>query len=152
MFPIPAIRRWSSRNALTGARRPGGEAGEPRGAERLDERLGPEPRREVGPQVALVEELPRAEATDVPVRDVRSGVQPKRRAPVRVVGQLSRRRMPERSRHAEVDDERAPALEPDEQVLAAPVDRRDLLADERVGDESRLDRPGQPRVEDLRAA
>ena len=68
---------------------------------------------------------------------------------MRVVRQLTRRRVAQRSRHAEVDDERATALEPNQQVLATPVDRRDPLADERVGDETRLDRARQPRVDDL---
>ena len=44
-----------------------------------------------------------------------------------------------------------PALQAPEEVLPAPVDARDGLADEHVGDESRLDRPRQPRVADLDA-
>ena len=35
------------------------------------------------------------------------------------------------------------------QVLPPAVDLGDLLADERAGHETRLDRPGQPRIDDL---
>ena len=59
--------------------------------------------------------------------------------------------MPQRPRHPEVDQERAARLEPDDQVLAAPLDRGDALALELGRDLVRVVRPHEPRVVDLDA-
>src|ERR671910_112446 len=53
------------------------------------------------------------------------------------------------SRHPEVDQERSPALEPDDQILAATLDGFDTFSLEVPRDLLRLERPGQPRVADL---
>ena len=57
--------------------------------------------------------------------------------------------MAKRPRHPEVDQERAPRLEPNNQVLAAPVDRDDPLALELARDLDRVERARQARVDDL---
>src|SRR3954470_1053706 len=62
---------------------------------------------------------------------------------------LSRRRVQKVPRHPEVDQENATALEPNNQILAAPLDRFDALADELGGDLGRVLRPRQSRVFDL---
>src|SRR5438067_2848484 len=54
-------------------------------------------------------------------------------------------------RHAEVDQEDATALEPDNQILAAPLDRGDSLARELGRHLGRVFRTRQPRVVDLDA-
>src|SRR2546422_6114415 len=46
------------------------------------------------------------------------------------VGRRPRRRVQERPRHPEVNQENTPALEPNNQILAATLERRDLLAGE----------------------
>ena len=97
----------------------------------------------------VVEKLPRAEAPHVPVADLGSGVEDDAGTPVRIVGQAPRRRMPKRPRHAEVDDERAPARHPPQEVLPPALDRCYSLADERIGDESRFDGTRQANVVDL---
>ena len=56
--------------------------------------------------------------------------------------------MAKRPRHPEVDQESPTRLEPNNQILAAPVDGRDLLALELSRDDVRLERPRQPRVDD----
>src|SRR3954469_8895543 len=68
---------------------------------------------------------------------------------MRDVDGLSRRRVQEVPRHAEVDQENAPALESNNQILAAPLERFDALADELRRDRGRVLRPRQPRVFDL---
>src|SRR3954454_11924251 len=68
---------------------------------------------------------------------------------MRDVDGLSRRRVQEVSRHPEVDQENATALEPNNQILAAPFERSDALADELGRDLGRVLGPRQPRVFDL---
>jgi hypothetical protein len=50
-----------------------------------------------------------------------------------------------------VDEERKAALEPQDEVLPAPLDRDDAVSLELLGDLEQVDRPRQPRVEDLDA-
>ena len=122
---------------------------QPCGAEGRSERLGPEARGEVRTEVPLVEELPGAEAANVAIRDLGAGVEEHGRAPVRVGGKVPGRCMAERARHPQVDDERPSAREAPQQVLAAPVDGRHGLSDQPVGDDRRVDRPRQARIDDL---
>lgn len=55
------------------------------------------------------------------------------------------------SRHAEVNQERATALEPNNQILAAPIDCDHALPFESTGDGRRIERPRQAWVADLHA-
>ena len=56
---------------------------------------------------------------------------------------------PEAPGHTQVDEKREAALEPDEQVLPATLDRDDGVALELLGDLEEVVRPGQSRIEDL---
>ena len=53
------------------------------------------------------------------------------------------------ARHPEVNQENTPTLEPNNQILAAPFDGRDTLADEFGRHLDRVLGPRQPRVADL---
>ena len=55
----------------------------------------------------------------------------------------------ERAGHAQVDEKRAARVEADDQILAAPIDRVDALADELGGNLERIERSRQPRIVDL---
>ena len=66
-----------------------------------------------------------------------------------VACQLTDRQNSETPRHTEVDQERAVALEPDNQIFAATIDRRDTLALKLGRDLLGRKRPGEPLVEDL---
>src|SRR5205823_3808667 len=57
----------------------------------------------------------------------------------------------EAPRHPEVHQENEPAFEPDDQILASPIDRAHAFAFELRGHLCRLERPGQPGVRDLDA-
>ena len=59
--------------------------------------------------------------------------------------------MAQRARHAEVNQESPSRLEPNNQILAAPVEGCDALALELSRDLVGSDRPRQPRVGDLDA-
>src|SRR5437764_8045005 len=59
--------------------------------------------------------------------------------------------VPQAPRHPEVNQENATALEPNNQILAASLDGDDALALQLGRDLERLERPHQPRVEDLDA-
>jgi hypothetical protein len=67
---------------------------------------------------------------------------------MRIIGRSSVPRVPEAPRHAEVDQENATALEPDNQILAAAIDGDDSLALELGGDLTRVERPNETRVVD----
>src|SRR5450830_1487140 len=103
---------------------------------------------QVALQLACFEQVPGSEATHVAVDELGTVVQLE-------PGPLVRERtgartpVPERSRHTEMDSERFPALQNEKQVLAAAIERRDLLAGERGRDLSGSDRPRQPRIADL---
>src|SRR3954468_7065296 len=53
------------------------------------------------------------------------------------------------ARHPEVNQESAPGLEPNDQILSAPVDEPHAFPLELCCDGRRLERAGQPRVEDV---
>lgn len=55
----------------------------------------------------------------------------------------------EASRHAEVNQKRTTALEAENQILAAPLERAYSLAAKLVGDRVGRERLREPRVEDL---
>ena len=97
-----------------------------------------------------VEELPGPEPPDVPVAHRPSAVEREGRAAVRVLRELSPGRVAKGSRHAQMHDKRPPAGEPPEQVLAPAVERHDPVADQSPGDDRRVDRPRQARIDDLR--
>ena len=134
---------------LDGCRATCRERGEAGGGEGWCERLGAEASVEVHLQVLLVEELPRPEPPDVPVTDRPAAVERERRPTVRVLRKVAPGCVPERPGHAQVDDERPPAGEPPEQVLAPAVERHDPFPDESVRDEHRVDGPGEAGVDDL---
>ena len=130
MFPIPARRFWSRRNALTGARRP--NMSEPRRAALNEAPSGSGPSR----ASRYGRRCPGSSSSHVPKRRTSryatsaAGVERHRRAPVRVLGQLARGAVAERAGHAKVNDERPSALQTPEEVLPAPVDARHGLAHE----------------------
>jgi hypothetical protein len=68
---------------------------------------------------------------------------------VRIRLQLSARRMQDVSRHPEVNQENTLTLEPNNQILAAPIDGCDTLAHELGRHLDRVLGPRQPRVVDL---
>jgi hypothetical protein len=70
---------------------------------------------------------------------------------MRIVGQRSARRMPKASRHPQVNQQSAPGLEPNDQILAAAVERSHLLAFELGGDSDGLERTHKARIVDLDA-
>ena|SRR5438445_12487700 len=59
--------------------------------------------------------------------------------------------VPQAPRHPEVNQENATTLEPNNQILAASLNGGDALALQLGRDLERLERPHQPRVEDLDA-
>ncbi len=64
------------------------------------------------------------------------------------VRQLAGRQNSKAPRHAEVNQESAVALEPENQVLAATIDRRDALTLDLGRHDIRRERPNEPRIED----
>jgi hypothetical protein len=70
---------------------------------------------------------------------------------MRIVGQLSFRRVSQTSRHPEVNQQSPPSFESDNQILAAAFERRYSLAFELGGDSHWLERAHEPRVVDLDA-
>src|SRR3954467_12146685 len=93
--------------------------------ERPPQRLAPETRAQVRIELARLDEEPRAEASDVAVNDFGPVVELHDRAPMRDV---PGRRMENVPRHPQVDQEDAPALELDDEILATPIDGGDALA------------------------
>ena len=146
MFPRPASVRWSSSAAFSAARRPSSRSPESLGREGGEERLLAEPRPEVRLELARLEQQPGAETPDIAVGDLLPSSSVRQRAPVRIACE---RVGPQRARHAEVDQQRAPRRETDDQVLAAAVDVLDALAGQLRRDEQGVFRPGQPDVADL---
>ena len=61
------------------------------------------------------------------------------------------RREAEASRHPQMNEQAAPALEPDEQVFSPPLDSNDGVPLELLADLEEVVRPSQPRIEDLHA-
>src|SRR3954452_8726374 len=70
---------------------------------------------------------------------------------MRVVLERPAAHVPQAPRHPEVNQENPTALEPDNQILAAPLDGGDALTLELGRDLQRLERPDEPRVGDLHA-
>jgi hypothetical protein len=113
MLPTPAIRFWSSRNALTGAR---GRAAAPRREERVA--LLDAERQLAGAEAARVGE------GEVGARDAQPDAGVRRRA-----GRVEQ----ERAGHAQVHEQERVVLEPPDQVLAPPAELRDRAAFQRRG-------------------
>ena len=109
------------------------------------ERLRPVLRREVRVELGALEHEPRPEAPHVAVGESRTVVELEHRA-------LVRHGLPvEATRHAEVHEEPEAALEPEQQVLPAPLDGDDAIALELLRDLEEIVRPSQARIEDLHA-
>ena len=68
-----------------------------------------------------------------------------------IVRELTARRMTKASRHPEVDQENASAVEPNNYIFAATIDRCDPLAYELGSHCARRERPGQAFVDDFDA-
>lgn len=68
-----------------------------------------------------------------------------------VVRQLTGRQNSKTPRHTEVNKESSPALEPDNQILAATIDRRNALAFDLGRHEIRGERTHKPRIGDRRS-
>jgi hypothetical protein len=68
---------------------------------------------------------------------------------MRIVTELSRPGVTQAPRHSEVDQENPPGFEPNNQILAAAVERRDALPLELRRHRERLERADEPRVVDL---
>ena len=135
---------------MTGARRRARKLPEAGGGERRLERLFAEARREVGVELAGLEEQPGAEAAHVTVGDVGAVVEADERTPVRVVVEPGVA-VAEAPGHPQVDQQDAVGLEADDQVLAAPLDRGDALSLELGGDLVGVVGPHEPGVADLDA-
>src|SRR5581483_1961703 len=112
------------------------------------ERLASDARVDIGGELAGLEQEPRAESADISIRNVRPVVQTDNCAAVGIVRQSTASRVQERPRHPEVNHQSAPRLEPDNQILAATLDRSDPLAEELGGDLRRIGRARQARVGD----
>ena len=126
------------------------EAAEPGSREQRVERLLTEARREVRVELARLQEQPGAESAYVAVGDVGAVVERDERPPVRVVVEPVGA-VPEAAGHPQVDEQHTIGLEPDDQILAAPLDRRDALSLELGCDSVGLVGPHEPRVGDLDA-
>jgi hypothetical protein len=70
---------------------------------------------------------------------------------VRIVGQRSLRRVPQAPRHPEVNQQRPPRFESNNQILAAAFERRHSFAFELGGDSVWLEGPHESRIADLDA-
>ena len=70
---------------------------------------------------------------------------------MRIICQLSLRRVPQAPRHPEVNQKSPSRLEPNNQIFATAFERCHSLAFELGGDGARLERPHQPRIADLDA-
>jgi hypothetical protein len=115
------------------------------------ERLPAEAGVDVRVDLVGLEEEPGAEAADVAIGDLRSVVQSDDRPSVRIVGKRPRRRVPKRPRHPEVNQQRPSRPEPDNQVLAAPLERENSFALELPRNVGGIARPRQARVGDVDA-
>ena len=90
-----------------------------------------------------LEHEPGSESAHVPVRESSSVIELDDRALVRD------RREAEAPRHAQMDEQPDPALEPHEQVLPTPLDGDDAVSLELLRDLEQVVRACQPWVEDL---
>jgi hypothetical protein len=149
--PEPCNRSLIEERGLDGCASPFELGGEAARSERALEWLQAEPLLEVGLQLAGLEQLPCPEAPNVSIGDVRSVVQVDNSSTMRIVGQRSSVRVPKASRHPEVNQQGAPRLEPNDQILAATLERSHLLAFELGGDSDGLERTHEARIVDLDA-
>jgi len=149
--PEPRDCALVEERGLDGCASPFELSAETASGERAVEWLRPQALLEVGLQLADLEQLPRAEAPNVSIRDVRSVVQVDNSPSMRIVGQRSSRRVSKASRHPEVNQQSAPRLEPNDQILAATVERGNLLALELGGDSDGLEWTHKARIVDLDA-
>ncbi len=110
------------------------------------ERLLAEAGVEIRLHLAGLEQEPGAEPAHVAVRDVRAVVEADQRTAVHVFGELA---LPHGPRHAQVNQQRAAAREPHDEVLPPALDALDALADELRRDLVRVLRPREAHVLDL---
>src|SRR5262249_47134954 len=116
---------------------------EPSPGEPWAERLRTEAVAEVAVHLPSLEQQPRPEPPDVGVDDPRAVVQRDDGSHVRGVVAS------EASRHPQVHEQDAAALEPEEQVFASAVDGGDALVLELRRDRLRVERPREPLIENL---
>ena len=93
--------------------------------------------------------MPRPEAPDVAIRHVRAVVQLDDRTPVQVLVELTPCGVAQASGHAQVDQQNAAGLEPNDQVLATALESGDALALQLRRDRNRLERAHESGVVDL---
>jgi hypothetical protein len=102
-------------------------------------------------ELAGLEQLPRTEPADVAIRHTRSVVQLDNSASMRIVAQLSPRRVSQAPRHPEVNQQSPSRFEPDNQILAPTLERGDSLAFQFGRDGGGLERPHEPRIANVHA-
>ena len=94
-------------------------------------------------ELSVLEDEPRPEPAHVPVCESRAVVQLEHGALVRHRGET------EAPGHAQVNKEREPALEPEEEILPAPLDRADTVSFQLLHHLEEIVWARQPGVEDL---
>src|SRR4051794_18134656 len=124
---------------------------EPLRRERAVERPAAEAPAEIVGDLVGLEQMPRAEAAHVAVGDVGTVIQLDNRAPVRILAEPAVGGMAQAAGHAQMNQQHTAGLETDDQVLPAPLERRDALALELGRDRHRLERADEPRIADLDA-
>ncbi len=118
---------------------------EPTRREPPAEGLRPVLRGEVLGRVRVLEDEPRPETANIPEHEPRAVVELQHGALV------ARRHEPEAARHAEVDEEREPALEAHNEVFPPPLDGEHAIALELLGDLEQVERSRESGIEDLDA-
>ena len=151
MFPTPAAVRWSSRARLD-RRSPPSQGAPELGAPYSRARAAPgQTLSEVELELPLLEQRPRAEATHVPVRDVRAVVESDNCPPVGVVLEGSVPVEPEAPCHAQVNEEVTATQELDDDILASTTDADHAVTCQSGGDGIRGVRRRQAWIEDADA-
>ena len=137
---------------MIGARRPARSARSRRGDQSPRERLGAGPRPQIVLELARLDQPHRAEPALVAVDERRAVVELEHGPDVggRRLRRV-RRAMVEPPGHPQVRDERAPGVELEQQVLAAPPHPGEALAVELEPDRDRIERRRQPAVADVGA-
>src|SRR3954471_18050818 len=145
MLPTPATWRWSSRNALMGARRPRERrwSATPSSSSDSGSRPSPGGRKGVA-NGAADRELAGPEAARVAEADLPPAVQGE---PSALVVRLAHRVEQQHAGHPQVHEQEHVVLELPDEVLAAAAERHDAPALDGVAQRPRLERHAPPRVE-----
>jgi hypothetical protein len=120
----------------------------PRG-EAWAKRLDTKSRRQVLVELVALEHEPGAESPNVTVGDIRAVVYTDNSTSMGIGRKLPVRRDQEAPRHPEVNQQDETTLEPDNYILATPIDGLDALAFESCGHLPRIERARESLVEDL---